>query len=105
MSVPPEEEDVRMSQTGMSWATCAARHCPDGHPEGGELFPEAGPEKPGLRLLSRGWGSVRGCFRWGWAACAPEKRLMGGFGAKLEGMETQLGTWAGDKGLWLGSGL
>lgn len=73
MSVPPEEEDVGMSQTGMNWAICAGRHCP-----------EAG-------------GESRGCFRWGWAACALEKRLMRGSRATLEGMETQLGTWAGDK--------
>lgn len=24
-----EEEDVGMSQTGMNWAICAGRHCPE----------------------------------------------------------------------------
>lgn len=73
MSVPPEEEDVGMSQTGMNWAICAGRHCP-----------EAG-ESLGVVLGGDG------------AACAPEKRLMRGSRATLVEMETQLGTWAGDK--------
>ena len=61
MSVPPEEEDVGMSQTGMSWATCAGRHCPIGQPEGvGELVPEAGPEKPGPRLGENPGGVLGG---------------------------------------------
>lgn len=81
MSMPPEEEDVGMSQTGMNWATCAGRHCPDGQPEGGELFPEAGPEKPWLRLLSRSWGSVQGVFQVGMGSlCSGEEahgRLQG----------------------------
>lgn len=52
MSVPPEEEDAEVRQTGTGWAACPGRHCPDGQREDGELVPEASPEKPGLRLLS-----------------------------------------------------